>query len=81
MSVTVLPRNKLKLSDCAEAPAITYYYLTMTEVEELAGSIAFLDCLCGEPEAKDKISRAHQILERVLGADAHFLYGRDEDAA
>lgn len=57
------------------------YFITVEEVYELADAIAFLDGLIGLPEAKNKISRAHQILEKVLGEDSGLVYAMDADAA
>lgn len=72
--------RKPQAENVKASPLVKMYGLTMAEVEELADSIAFLDGLCGEPEAKDKIGRAHQILEKVLGNDAGRVYVH-EDAA
>ncbi len=73
--------GKSQAENTAKSRPLKTYGLTMAEVEELADSIAFLDGLCGEPEAKDKISRAHQILGRVLGSDAGFVYEQSKEAA
>lgn len=92
MIVTALPKSRLnsagiqyngksQAENVKASPLVKMYGLTMAEVEELADSIAFLDGLCGEPEAKDKISRAHQILGRVLGSDAGFVYEQSKEAA
>ncbi len=64
----------------AKSVPLKKYGLTIAEVEELADSIAFLDSLCDLQEAKDKISRAHQILERVLGKDAGLIYPQEDVA-
>lgn len=58
----------------------TRYGLTIGEVREISDSLAFLDHLIGLPAAKNKINRAHRILERVLGKDAGIVYAQ-EDAA
>lgn len=58
----------------------TRYGLTIGEVRELNDSLAFLDHLIGLPAAKNKIGRAHKILERVLGKDAGLVYEQDDAA-
>lgn len=79
-SAAIQYNGKSQAENTARPALLKTYGLTLLQLEEIADAIAFFDGLCDEKAAKDKISRAHQIIETALGDKAYLLYDQEQAA-